>query len=1549
MRKAFTGADAEIRLHQEALVLRRLAGLPGVPVLLGVDAEARQLELADHGERDLGCPVEDPAELVAVATAVASVLAGLHERGVLHRNITPAAVRRDASGTPRLDGFELATTYPLERPRFTHHSEISGTLAYLSPEQTGRTGRPVDQRSDLYSLGATLYELAAGRPPFTTGDPLQLLHDHLTRTPEPLTGPAPHVPPLFAAMVARLLAKDPDRRYQSADGLLHDLRRLAAEFPAADFALGERDFPWELTAPSRVIGRDAEITTLEAALTAALRGTGNVILVSGPSGAGKSALIDQLRPLVATAGGWFVAGKFDQFRRGPDADGVRQVFRALGQMLLAEPPAELCRIRALLTAGLAAGAGIIAAVVPELATALDIEPETDMGDPVHALDRLRLTGIEIVRIVAAARPLVMVVDDLQWSHGPAIDFVDGVIDAGAIPGFLFVGSHRDDPLPAIHPLATALARWPRAVNAPTRLPLANLPDAETSALIREMLRLPVDRVGELLATVAERGGGNPFETIELINALRRGGALRPAEDGWAYDDRRGRSISAGADVIADQLEALPGPARHLVEVLCCLGGDVAADSLSAAAGFPAVALLGPGLQEAIESGLVVIDRTLETYAFRHDRIRQVVNDGMPAGRRGDHHLAIARALESQSGHQLIVAEQYLLALDRLGSPDERAHVAALLCAAAADARRSVNYRLAEQMLIAVPGLTTDPDLVLRTTLERQAVLLATGRFEQAADLYHSADLSRAALPVRLAAAELHLIALTCQNRLDEALRVGRDTLAACGMPVPADPVRADEAARAVRELTGWAATGSAEQDAAHPRAADALADAVDRVVNRFLQAAYLADDPLYPWLIRVAAHRWTTDGPSTPLTGPLANGYLVLARWNQDYVTGHRILRRMMRFAELAGVEPDATFARFLHSVSAAAFFEPLRAVIALGHEMHERLIRVGGSYDAAFTFAATTPLMLDCAADLDDARAEAERGMAFAAATHNRTGAQNLEIHRQFVAVLSGTRDAIDAERLYAGTGTAVFGDHVYHALAALLLGDRATLVRQADRAAALIPAFSGLPTVVTAHLVHALALGDTGRAGTTAFAEHLAWFEQRAAETPGNFAHLASWLRAERARGIGDLPEVVRAFDRAQRDADGVQRPWHQALIAERYGRYLVEQQAVHLGKQTLGDACRRYAAWGAHRKAADLRAEFRLPDEDAPAGPGRVTAQSVDLLAVLRSSQAISSETRLDRLVPQLSQVLCALTGATAAHLVIHDPDRAEAWTVATAGGDLLPLADPAAGALLPVTVARYAARTREPLIVVDATADDRFAHDPFLRPLEQCSLLAVPVLNGGLPTAVLILENTDSRGAFATHRLDTVSLLTGQLSVSVNNALLYAALERKVADRTRELADANAQLARQAGTDALTGLPNRRRLDDAHDTVAVAMIDIDWFKPYNDHYGHQAGDECLRRVASAIGAAVRQTDVVIRYGGEEFAVLLADADEHIALQVAERIRAAVHALGEPHAAAPRGHVTVSIGVATAPAGPGTPVEALLRAADSRLYQAKREGRDRVSGAA
>ncbi|MGA2124898.1 MAG: diguanylate cyclase [Xanthobacteraceae bacterium] len=726
---------------------------------------------------------------------------------------------------------------------------------------------------------------------------------------------------------------------------------------------------------------------------------------------------------------------------------------------------------------------------------------------------------------------------------------------------------------------------------------------------------------------------------------------------------------------------------------------------------------------------------------------------------------------------------------------------------------------------------------------------------------------------------------------------------------------------------------------------------------------------------------WSEQGPCAALLYALSFAPVVTIGFREDYRTGYEIARHALTVGEARHYEPETSRARLGFGYMASHWFEPLEDGIEQCRRAREGLLRVGALQSASVTYNATLYALLDCAATLDECDAEVEAAWGLAVRYGNESAMASYLPVRQLIRALRGQTTApgslsdasldeaaqLASVAAYPPTAAA---HHAMVALAAALFGDWPRLARHSEAAMRLMPTIVALYRAATVHLMRALALAeqirssaDEERAGPLAALDTSRdWLARRAADAPMNYLHLLRLVEAERAWAVGARWEAAAAFEAALHEARSGQRPWHRALITERAGLfYLTHGIELGAGRALLAESRTLYAAWGATAKVRHLEQShsFLRNRDPAPHAPSRgsvsVSSDALDLVGVLRASQALSSETSLEKLQARIVELVGAMTGATGVVVLLWGEDP-PGWHLP--GDDAaLSLETAAARGLLPLSAVRYADRTREPVLVEDARHDPRFASDPYVEALDCCSLLLVPILSHGAPRAMLLLENRLAHGAFTVDRLEAVTLIAGQLAVSFDNALLYASLERRVADRTTALEEANRRLATLSITDALTGLANRRRFDEVLEAewqralrqrgwIGMVLIDVDHFKLFNDRYGHLAGDACLKQVAAALADNARRgIDLVARYGGEEFAIILAGADIDAVRTVAERCRAAVEALAERHAGASRGIVTVSVGIAAATASATMSPAMLVAAADAALYDAKRLGRNQV----
>ncbi|MBI5256867.1 MAG: AAA family ATPase [Burkholderiales bacterium] len=1454
--KQALGAQAVRRLQHEAAVLKRLAHIDGV-VRIAADApEPHTLLLRDEGAVPLADYLRTQAlglpQTLAYARALAAILAQVHQAGVVHKDIGPTNLLiHPETLAPTLIDFNIASGLDAAQAGADAPGGLAGTLAYLSPEQTGRTGRTPDQRSDLYSLGITLYELLTGRKPFDSTDLLEMVHAHLVQVPEPPKALQPALPQIVSDLVMRLLEKEPDRRYQSAEGLAHDLAQVHAllvDGRDADFALGQFDFGARLAPPAHLIGCEAAIEALRAAAARAADGQNPCLLVTGPAGVGKSALLAQLRGITAALkeppgrpeaagparaaqpgpGGapqaWFVAAKFDPYKQDSPSAAL-DAFQSLGRQLLAEPEARLAAHRERIRQALGANLGLGPSLLPEFQLLLGPHEAVPLHDAREAATRTTQALLTLLRCVAdPQRPLVLVFDDLQWAPPVSRLLLDEIVSsAEPIPGLLVVCSLRDGELGEGHALQAMFERWQGMGIAPATLAVGHLAPAAASAFIGAMLRLPEAEATRLADTLHERTQSNPYNTIELLNALRQDGLLRPEAGRWHWDAaaiHRHVGNASLADLLGRRIGKLPAEAAELLQTIACLGGELALDVLGAATGREAAALQQQ-LAPAVDDGLLAPTAGEPAgLRFTNSRVQQAVIESLDAAQRAARHLGLARRLAGQVAERpeldALTAEQYLPAAAALAEADECRRVIGFF-ERAAQRLRLLNIGVAERFLAAAlallqaHGTPADDAQRFKLMAEHQRALFSLGRLDEADALY-AALVASAQDPLHLAEpTQIQMFSLSNRERYRDSLDLGLDLLRQLGLPKP-DDVRPALGA-GFQRLIQWTHGTERLADFERPEATDPRLLAWASILPECTRPAYFCDLPAFAWLVLEAHRLWVEHGPNSSfLRGACAVPSLMVGL-PQDYRGAHIAGQHLCAVGDARGYQPATSFARCMWGISGGHWGVSLETVAASYQRARaDMLAGVGDEQFIGYSYVAVD-LLFDSQPTLDTVEADVDAGLLFAARTNNQDFLQRFRPRKQLIQALRGNtrapcsfgNDGFDEDAYVQAidpVSTTGVTFHMLKAVAAAIHGDLGAVASHTSLAVPNLARTPGYYLSALTRVLRAVALADqAGELPADARAPLieeldglLGWLSARAADAPMNYLHLQRWVEAERAWALGSVWQAGTAFDTAVQVAAGQSRPWHLALICERAAAFRMGLGMEDSARPLLARACDTYEAWGAAGKVRELRRQhafLRLAGgrggSDATARSTIVDTEMVDMMAVLRASQALSSETSLLRLTAQVGKVLSTITGATAVRLAVRTEDGS-AWVMADSlSGATPPVTVEQAGAAgtLPFSAFRYAERTAQVLVIEDIVRDERFSADPHAQRYAQCSVMLVPILKQGALKAMLVLENEQRRNAFSGDRLESVAMIAGQLSVSLDNALLYASLEQRVAERTAQL--------------------------------------------------------------------------------------------------------------------------------------------------------------------
>ncbi len=560
-------------------------------------------------------------ECLDVAIALVEAIGQIHERGVIHKDVNPSnVVWNERTGAVKLIDFGISSRLEFENPGLRDSRTLEGTLAYISPEQTGRINRAVDHRTDFYSLGVTLYELLSGKRPFDSASSMELVHSHLARVPTPLHERA-DVSQALSAVVGKLMAKSVEGRYQSAAGILADLRECrerARTGATGPFEPGAHDLHERFRIPQRLYGRERELDKLMTAFDRVADdpdGHSEMFVVAGSAGIGKSMLVREVQRPIAARRGYFIAGKFDQLARTPLA-GMVGAFRSLVRQLLTEDRERLADWRDRILEAVGPNGRIVTEMIPELELIIDAQPALQPLGPAEAQVRFNLTvGAFIATFARPEHPLTVFLDDLQWADSASLELCEWILRDGGPLCLLLIGAYRDDEVEPDRLFARTLERIREQGGGLDEIQLGPLSSEHVTQLIADTTGSSASDCATLGAAIIRKTGGNPFFVNVFLGMAHRDGLIRFDRDSgcWRWDaseiDRLGATNNV-VDLTIDRLRRLPPATSKLLELASCLGSSFDLETL---------ARVGEGTTKE---------------AFAADRGRVPADDVRPRDRRG---------------------------------------------------------------------------------------------------------------------------------------------------------------------------------------------------------------------------------------------------------------------------------------------------------------------------------------------------------------------------------------------------------------------------------------------------------------------------------------------------------------------------------------------------------------------------------------------------------------------------------------------------------------------------------------------------------------------------------------------------------------------------------------------------------------------------------------------------------------------------------------------------------------------------------------------------
>ena len=1292
------------RLAHEYALRDELDGRSALRPLALMRAHGRAMLLREDpgGEplnRLLGRPMEIE-RLLRFAIGISAALGKLHEHGLIHRDIKPANVFVDlATGHAWLTGFGFASRLPREHQSPEPPEFVVGTLAYMAPEQTGRMNCSIDSRSDLYSLGVTLYEMLTGALPFTASDPMEWVHCHIARQPAPPIERVKDVPMPVSAIVLKLLAKTAEERYQTAAGVEADLRRCLADWQSngrvAPFPLGAHDASDRLLIPEKLYGRESEIDALLAAFDRVVTlGAPELVLVSGYSGIGKSSVVNELHKALVPSRGLFAAGKFDQYKRDIPYTTIAQAFQSLIRQILGMREAEVDHWRAALSEALGPNGQLIVNLVPELELVIGSQPPVADLPPQDAQNRFQRVFRRFLGVFAREEhPLVLFFDDLQWLDTATLGLLEHLVTHAEVRRLLLIGAYRDNEVGPAHPLPRTLAAIREAGARVQEIVLKPLGLDDVSRLVADAVHCEAEVAQPLAQLVQEKTGGNPFFAIQFLTALadERLLAFDPAAPGWRWDINRIRAENYTdnvVDLMAGKLNRLSANAQEALKQLACLGSIVDIATLSLVHG-ENVETVRPAIWEAVHAGLVV--RQGSAYKFLHDRIQQAAYTLIPEERRADVHLRIGRVLlasmttDQLDEHLFDVANQLNRGAELLVDRDEKAQIAAIDLRAGRKAKASTAYASACVYLMAGMALLDKSDwgarydLTFSLWLERAECEYLTGQLASAEARLSSLSIRARTVADSAAVACVRLNLYTTLDQSDSAVGVGLDYLRRVDDGRWPWPATEEDVRQAYDRLLQRLGSLPIESLAELPLMTDADRSATMDVLTMLTSPALFTGENLFRLVVCRMATLSLEHGNSNGSC--LAYVWLgsVLGMVFGDYQTGFRFGRLGLDLVEKPGLGRFRARVYLVFAVHVVNWTQRL----SLGRDFLRRAFaaaqEAGDLPHVAYSCVDLVTNYLASGDPLADTEREAATGlefvrkMSFGLVSDCMTGQLRLirmlrGLTPTFVSFDDADFDEGRFEQRIESNPQLAFAACWYWVRklqACIYAGDYALAVGAASKAASRLWAMPTQFELAEYHFYAALA--QAGRCDMATAEQRLAHVEALAAHLkqiaiwadncPETFANRAALVGAELARLEERELDAQRLYEKAIHSAREHGFVQNEGLAHELAARFYAARGFETIANAYLRNARDCYLRWGADGKVRQLDRlypQLTVPEGHRPTATIGSPTQQFDLATVVKASQALSGEIFLPELIERLMTIALENAGADRGLLILPAKD-------------------------------------------------------------------------------------------------------------------------------------------------------------------------------------------------------------------------------------------------------------------------------------------------------
>ncbi|MBF0288214.1 MAG: AAA family ATPase [SAR324 cluster bacterium] len=1378
-----------------------------------------------------------------VAIQLADTMGAIHRQGLMHKDITPFNIMIHLTDDPepiphiKVIDFENASTFSRENQGLERPEQLQGTLAYMSPEQTGRMNREIDWRTDLYSLGVLFYEMLVGSLPFEEKDPLGMVHAHIAKVPLSPELKKSNIPIMLSRILMKMLEKNAEDRYQSGYGLKSDLekclRTLEAHGKITPIVLGEHDYPEHLRIPQKLYGRERELKILLDAFDRLGQNNIEMVTIAGHAGVGKTSLVHEVQFSVTRRQGYFTSGKFEQFGKNIAYSAIIQAFQQLIQQILSEGTQSIELWKKALQDALGPNGKIITDMVPDVSLLIDHQPIVPSLGPIETKNRFYLVFQNFINVFAQKEhPLVLFLDDLQWADQSSLNLLKLLATSTEINALLLICVYRENDVEGAHPIMMTLNEIKNAGTPVEHLILSPLNQEGTHQLIMETLACSYQKAKPLAEQVFQKTEGNPFFVRIFLQSLFEDKLLQVIPDvGWQWDIDKISQLKTTdnvVEILLNKIQQFTDPTQEMLKVAACLGSNFTFGSLQMVTK-KSRDMIHSSLQPLINMGLLL--QSGPVLYFGHDRLQQAVHSLLTGDSLKFTHLQIGRFLLANT-HDEQLSEQIFGIVDHLNvgktlisDHKERMELIRMNLLAAQKAKQSIAYPASQQYLKSGIELLEAPDwekyyeLIFFLHKEYAEIEYLVGNFEKSADLI---DLLLLKARSDLEKAEIYnllIILYTMEAQYKEAIDTGSKALSLLGVDIPRD----DLPAAAQAELAEVKQKLQSRQISSllhAPEMENPEKRAAIKLLTKLVPTAYIVDQQLYVFLVAKSIHLSLSHGNTAESSLGYAAGAALLGILAGDYQAGFELGELSLGLCERFNALDQKCAAHVAVCAVVFPWVKHINITNAYYDEGYQAGLQSGELQFAALNTLYQLSDLFFQGKNLNLLLEDVSQGLQFCKKIKHQWSIDLIHAQQLVICnLVSLTKDElsfdhsaiteeeylVQCEKHQSFNGLCRF--YIFKAQVLYLYGIPTEALKCLEAADMHLSSLSGTLPVANHNFYQSLILTalyfDSSPEKQQCSLEKLSanqeqmkiWVEN----CPENFLHEYLLVEAEIARITGKNWEAADLFDHAIISAQEEGFVQLEALANELAAQFWLSKHKSHLAKNYLTEAYYCYQSWGAKRKVQlfiKKHSDLLDIDQSSPVvrtsmSSGSGAAKMLDYLTALKASQAISSEINLDKLLDKMVSIVVENTGAQRGMLILN---REKELTIAAGAHYENPLQQEPLGNHhnLAKSVVYSVLSTRKSVVLSNAATDGLFSSDTYVKNKRPKSILCFPIVYHDELFGIFYLENNLVVGAFTEERFELLKMLASQIAVSIENASLYKDMEKRVERRTKALTQTNKEL-------------------------------------------------------------------------------------------------------------------------------------------------------------